>query len=61
MVNPTLDPYTANAVNNDVTPQKKIDDLKSILKVVKTGMLTTRCQDGTLHSRAMTPAGRKSR
>ncbi|EJD03344.1 uncharacterized protein FOMMEDRAFT_168328 [Fomitiporia mediterranea MF3/22] len=57
MVNPTLDPYTANAVNDDVTPQKKIEDLKSILKVVKTGMLTTRDKDGMLHSRAMTPAG----
>ena len=60
MSNPALDPYTTNAQNNDVTPQKKIEDLKSILKIVKTGMLTTRDKDGNLHSRAMTPAGRKS-
>lgn len=58
MSSSTLDPYTANAQNNDLTPQKKIDDLKAILKIVKTGMLTSRNVDGTMHSRAMTPASR---
>ncbi|KAL5528143.1 hypothetical protein ACEPAF_7279 [Sanghuangporus sanghuang] len=57
MANPSLDPYVANAENKDITPQKKIEDLKVILKTVQTGMLTTRDKDGTLHSRAMTPAG----
>ncbi|THH07980.1 hypothetical protein EW145_g3008 [Phellinidium pouzarii] len=57
MTNETLDLYTASAQNNDLTPQKKIDDLKTlILKSVKTGMLTTRDKDGHLHARAMTPA-----
>ncbi|KAI5120308.1 hypothetical protein M0805_005812 [Coniferiporia weirii] len=56
MTNAALDPYTQNAQNDDVTPQKKIDDLKNlVLKTVKTGMLTTRDKDGHLHSRAMTP------
>ncbi|KAH8119565.1 hypothetical protein DFH11DRAFT_453219 [Phellopilus nigrolimitatus] len=55
MTNPTLDPYTQNAQNDDLTPQKKIDDMKVVLKAVKTGMLTTRDKDGNLHARAMTP------
>ena len=60
MSNTTLDPYVSKAQNDDLTPQKKIEDLKSIMKTVKTGMLTARDKGGTLHSRAMTPAGRMS-
>ncbi|KZV70709.1 hypothetical protein PENSPDRAFT_578986 [Peniophora sp. CONT] len=52
-----LDPYTAKAQNDDVTPQKKITDLHAILKAAPTGMLTSRAADGSLHSRAMAPAG----
>ena len=55
----TLDPYVAIAEKKDITPQKKIEGLKGVLKIVKTGMLTTRDKDGNLHSRAMTPAGRE--
>ncbi|KAI0318872.1 hypothetical protein OF83DRAFT_1056051 [Amylostereum chailletii] len=51
-----LDPYVANAENNDVTPQQKITDLHAILKAAQTGMLTSRAADGSLHSRAMTPS-----
>ena len=58
--NETLDPYTASAVKNDHTPQQKIDGLKEILKVVKTGMLTSRDASGNFHSRAMTPTSRSS-
>ncbi|KAL5524072.1 hypothetical protein ACEPAG_8245 [Sanghuangporus baumii] len=57
MTNPSLDPYVANAENTDITPQKKMEDLKVIMKTVQTGMLTSRDKDGALHSRAMTPAG----
>lgn len=53
-----LDPYTAKALNTDLTPQQKIEGLHGIIKKVKTGMLTTRTSDGRLHSRAMAPAGR---
>ena len=53
-----LDPYTAKAENNDLTPQEKIDGLHKIVQKVKTGMLTTRGTDGHIHSRAMAPAGR---
>jgi len=60
MSNKELDPYTANAEKHDITPQAKIDGLKEILKVVKTGMLTTRGTDGSLHSRAMTPVSPQS-
>ena len=56
--NKDLDPYTAKAQNNNLTPQEKIDGLHAIVKSVKTGMLTTRSRDGHLHSRAMAPAGR---
>ncbi|KAI0746030.1 hypothetical protein C8Q76DRAFT_47830 [Earliella scabrosa] len=55
--NKDLDPYTAKAENNNLTPQEKIDGLHAIVKSVKTGMLTTRAANGELHSRAMAPAG----
>ncbi|KZS98697.1 hypothetical protein SISNIDRAFT_472508 [Sistotremastrum niveocremeum HHB9708] len=57
--NVELDPYTADAENHDLTPQKKIDGLREIIKTTKTAMLTTRAPNGTLHSRAMTPASPK--
>ncbi|KAI0762108.1 hypothetical protein BD413DRAFT_217044 [Trametes elegans] len=57
MSNKELDPYTAKAENNNHTPQEKIQDLHSIVKNVKTGMLTTRSKGGHLHARAMAPAG----
>jgi len=51
-----LDPYTAKAENNELTPQEKIDGFKAIVKAAgKTAMLTTHASDGRLHSRAMTP------
>lgn len=53
-----LDPYTAKAENNDLTPQQKIEGLHKIVQKVKTGMLTTRDSDGHMHTRAMAPAGR---
>ncbi|PAV19033.1 protein related to blue-light-inducible Bli-3 [Pyrrhoderma noxium] len=56
MTNPELDTFTTLAQNKDLTPQKKIEDLKAIMKVVQTGMLTTRDKNGNMHSRAMTPA-----
>ena len=56
--NKELDPYTAKAQNDNLTPQEKIEGLHSIVKHVKTGMLTSRAPDGYLHSRAMSPAGR---
>ncbi|KIP11602.1 hypothetical protein PHLGIDRAFT_124744 [Phlebiopsis gigantea 11061_1 CR5-6] len=52
-----LDPYTAKAENNDLTPQQKIEGLHSIITKIKTGMLTTRSKDGHMHARAMAPAG----
>ncbi|KAI0062861.1 hypothetical protein BV25DRAFT_1824904 [Artomyces pyxidatus] len=55
--NPKLDPYTANAQNDDVTPSQKIADLHKVVKAAQTGMMTTRASDGHLHARAMTPAG----
>ena len=58
MTNPELDTFTTLAQNKDLTPQKKIEDLKAIMKVVQTGMLTTRDKNGNMHSRAMTPASR---
>lgn len=57
--NKELDPYSAKAQNDNLTPQEKVDGLHSIVKKVKTGMLTTRSADGLMHSRAMAPAGRK--
>ena len=59
MTNKTLDPYTAKAENDNLSPQEKIEGLHTIVKSVKTGMLTTRIAEGHLHSRAMAPAGRK--
>ena len=56
--NKELDPYTAKAQNDNLTPQEKVEGLHSIIKKVKTGMLTTRSGDGLMHSRAMAPAGR---
>jgi len=52
-----LDPYLAQAQNDDVTPAQKIEDLHKVIKNAQTGMLTTRAADGHLHARAMTPAG----
>ncbi|KAH9916933.1 hypothetical protein B0H21DRAFT_702908 [Amylocystis lapponica] len=59
MSNKQLDPYStmAKAQNNNLSPQEKIDGLHAIVKSVKTGMLTTRNTDGSMHSRAMAPAG----
>ncbi|KAI0355716.1 hypothetical protein OH77DRAFT_1402389 [Trametes cingulata] len=57
MSNKELDPYTAKAENNNLTPQEKIQGLHSIVQNVKTGMLTTRSASGHLHARAMAPAG----
>ncbi|KAI9509427.1 hypothetical protein F5148DRAFT_1346527 [Russula earlei] len=53
-----LDPYLAKAQNDNVTPSQKIEGTYP-LPGAQTGMLTTRAQDGHLHSRAMTPAGRE--
>ncbi|PPQ84586.1 hypothetical protein CVT25_015789 [Psilocybe cyanescens] len=53
--NNNLDPYTAQAQNNDVTPQEKIAGLKEIIKSTETAMLTSRSADGQFHSRAMSP------
>ncbi|KZT10709.1 uncharacterized protein LAESUDRAFT_692989 [Laetiporus sulphureus 93-53] len=61
MANKELDPYTAKAQNNNATPQEKIEGLHTIVKAVKTGMLTTRTADGSLHARAMAPVGPYSR
>ncbi|EIW63562.1 uncharacterized protein TRAVEDRAFT_56490 [Trametes versicolor FP-101664 SS1] len=55
--NKQLDPYTAKAEDNTHTPQEKIQGLHTIVKGVKTGMLTTRSADGRFHARAMAPAG----
>ncbi|CDO69229.1 hypothetical protein BN946_scf185042.g131 [Trametes cinnabarina] len=57
MSNKQLDPYTAKAENDNLSPQEKIEGLHSIVKNVKTGMLTTRSASGQLHARAMAPAG----
>lgn len=55
--NKKLDPYSAKAQNDNLTPREKVDGLHTIVKTVKTGMLTTRSADGHMHSRAMAPAG----
>ncbi|CAG7850660.1 Protein bli-3 [Serendipita indica DSM 11827] len=49
-----LDPYTAAAENDEITPQKKIDGLYEIIKATHMCMLVTRAPDGHLHSRCMT-------
>jgi general stress protein 26 len=70
-----LDPFVAQAQNDNVTPAQKIEgmcllsgnytrshfraDLHKVIKGAQTGMLTTRASDGHLHARAMTPAGRE--
>lgn len=59
MPNKSLDPYTAKAENNNLSPQEKIEGLHTIVNSVKTGMLTTRTAQGHLHSRAMAPTGRE--
>ena len=56
--NKELDPYTAKAENDELSPQEKIQGLHEIVKKVKTGMLTTRDSTGCMHSRAMAPSGR---
>jgi len=74
--NAPLDPYTAQAEKNNVSLQEKINrephsafllliphlllDLKEIIESSKTAMLTTRAEDGQLHSRAMNPLARMS-
>ncbi|ESK96673.1 protein bli-3 [Moniliophthora roreri MCA 2997] len=50
-----LDPYVSKSENKDATPQQKIHDLQQIIKSIHSGMLVTRCSDGSLHSRAMAP------
>jgi len=52
-----LDPFVAQAQNDNVTPAQKIEGLHKVIKGAQTGMLTTRASDGHLHARAMTPAG----
>lgn len=59
MPNKSLDPYTAKAENNNLSPQEKIEGLHTIVNSVKTGMLTTRTAQGHLHSRAMAPTWRE--
>ncbi|CEQ42272.1 SPOSA6832_04089 [Sporobolomyces salmonicolor] len=50
------DPYTAKAAS-DASPSEKISEFKDkIMAEAKFAMLTTRAHDGTLHSRAMSPA-----
>jgi hypothetical protein len=51
-----LDPYTAAAENDELTPQKKIDGLNDIVKANHFGMLTTIAPNGEVHSRCMAPA-----
>jgi hypothetical protein len=71
-----LDPYVAQAQNDDVSLLQKIEgmvppsvgvcdlicfvDLNKIIQGAQTGMLTTRASDGHLHARAMTPASSDS-
>ncbi|GAA5866956.1 hypothetical protein JCM1840_005919 [Sporobolomyces johnsonii] len=50
------DPYTSKAAS-DASPSEKIAEFKDkIMAEAKFAMLTTRAQDGSLHSRAMSPA-----
>lgn len=49
------DPYTEKA-SEDASLETKVSEVKSIVKAVKTGMLTLASADGSLHSRAMAPA-----
>ncbi|KIY74348.1 hypothetical protein CYLTODRAFT_385158 [Cylindrobasidium torrendii FP15055 ss-10] len=51
----TLDPYTQKAEANKYSPQEKISSLHELVKSCSTGMLTTRAEDGSMHSRAMVP------
>lgn len=61
------DPYTQKVrrrrdleltrqASEDASLDTKVSEVKSIIKTVKTGMLTLASSDGTLHSRAMAPA-----
>ncbi|GAA5923916.1 hypothetical protein JCM3775_005547 [Rhodotorula graminis] len=52
------DPYTAKAEKGDSeTPaSQKFEELRSIVKECKFGLLVSRSKDGHLHSRAMSPA-----
>ncbi|KDE07695.1 hypothetical protein MVLG_02154 [Microbotryum lychnidis-dioicae p1A1 Lamole] len=53
------DPYTAKAASN-ASPAEMIKELRDeVIKSSKFAMLTTRSKDGTLHSRAMSPASDK--
>ncbi|CAL1707200.1 unnamed protein product [Somion occarium] len=53
-----LDPYSTKAKDSGThAPHEKVKALHDIVKKVKTGMLTTRSSDGSLHARAMAPAG----
>jgi len=51
--NVQLDPYTAHAEANDLTPQQKIDGLKDIVKQCKHGMLVTRSKEDVLHPHSL--------
>ncbi|KAI0305669.1 hypothetical protein B0F90DRAFT_1808866 [Multifurca ochricompacta] len=55
--NVQLDPYTAEAQNDNVTLLQKVTDLHKVIQGAQTGMLTTRASDDHLHARAMTPVG----
>ncbi|SCZ89994.1 BZ3500_MvSof-1268-A1-R1_Chr9g10667 [Microbotryum saponariae] len=53
------DPYTAKAAST-ASPAEKIKELRDeVINSSKFAMLTTRSKDGTLHSRAMSPASDK--
>ncbi|KAG9316632.1 hypothetical protein JVU11DRAFT_2686 [Chiua virens] len=51
-----LDPYSHIAASKDIALLRKIEDLKTVVKAAKTGMLVTRDSNGNLHARAMSPA-----
>lgn len=58
MTNPELDPVTSNATNTEITPLEKIEGFHKLIDDASTAMLVTRSENGTLHSRAMTPCRR---
>jgi hypothetical protein len=51
-----LDPYTARAEANDLSPQQKIDGLKDIVKQCKHGMLVTRSTQDVRRSQSLIPS-----
>ncbi|CAH7682550.1 hypothetical protein BY996DRAFT_4584633 [Phakopsora pachyrhizi] len=51
------DPYTDKASKN-ASPQQKAEEVQSIVEHVKTAMLTTKHDDGSLNSRAMHPVSK---